>query len=342
MNKKRNIFIGSIVLILIVCGTVYLYYHNKALSKHEAASATAPSQATSGIKSTTETINKDTINTMGNTNANIFNRGLAAQQGNWVYFSHKGLYKAKLDMKTGWQKICDGDPEYINVIGDNVYFTDSGTLYRVSTSGGNKVKLCEDDNVRHVIATQTEIFYSNSSDFKIYKINLSNNNKVQVTDDKCGAFSIEDGWIYYPKDVLNKIEVYKMKLDGSNKTKISNSSYGSGPVPNNNWLYYINSEEQKKVFRIKKDGSIVQKLIDEPVGLYFNILNNYIVYVDYETNMLKKVNMDNINDTFTLDLVKNDVFGYKNLFSIDNYILIYSDKKIHKLNANGIVEHITQ
>jgi len=335
MNKKRNIFIGSIVLILIICGTVYLYYHNKALSKDETASVTAPSA-------------KDTINTMGNTNANIFNTGLAARQGNWVYFSCNGLYKAKLDMKTGWQKICDGYPEYINVIGDNIYFTDLETLslYRVSTSGGNKVKLCE-DKVINVIATPTEIFYTNYDDSKIYKINLSNNNKIQVTDDECENFSIEDGWIYYSKQVptysnppyYSIFEGYKIKLDGSNKTKIS-TSHVSFPIPNNNWLYYKNPEEQCKMFRIKKDGSVVQKLRDEPVQYFFNILNKYIVYVDFETKKLKKVNMDNSNDTSTIDL-GNDVTGLVYMFSIDNYILIYSDKNIHKLNANGIVEHIS-
>jgi len=252
-----------------------------------------------------------------------------------------------LDMKTGWQKICDGNPENINVIGDYVYFTDLNTLYRVSTNGKDKAIIC-DEKVRNVIVTSTGIFYVNCFDSKIYKMNLSTNKKVQISNDLCNVFSLEKDWIYYSSfrfengnDIpYENDEIYKIKLDGSNKTKIITTE-SIRPIVYKGWVYYQSMLQYSKLYREKNDGSTIEKLDDSQVR-YFNFSGNYIVFSDFN-NTLKKVNLDNIKDTFTLDLIKNNIFRHTAILSIDNYLLLFNDRtEIYKLNANGIGEQISQ
>jgi len=335
---------------------VSLYFYNKASNKNitvckkttkPSGNTTTASQIPIEKPPSTVTSTKGVINTVGNTNGNILNRGLAAQQGNWVYFNCKGLYKAMLDMKVGWQKICDDDAEDINVIGDYVYYTYLNTLYRISTNGKNKVALCE-EKVRNVIVTSTEIYYINCYDSKIYKMNLNNNNKVPISADLCSIFSLEKDWIYYSGGgsegdsgmSYQHSEIYKIKLDGSSKTKLITSE-SFRPIIHNGWLYYTNIDQQMKLFRGKSDGSTTEKVDDSSIRA-FNFSGNYLVYSDFE-NIIKKVNLTNINENSTINLVKNDIFSCMYLLAIDNFILIYDQNKdVYKLNAKGVIEHISR
>ena len=61
------------------------------------------------------------VNGRGNTNSNIYNLGLAAIQGEWIYYSgfrtnHMGkLFKTHID-GIGKEKLSDDSCLYINVV----------------------------------------------------------------------------------------------------------------------------------------------------------------------------------------------------------------------------------
>ena len=79
------------------------------------------------------------INTSGNTSGNINNIGIAAQQGDWIYYSNYNgvdgdkIYKIKTD-GTGKIELTGDRAFYINVAGDWIYYTnndDGGKIYKI-------------------------------------------------------------------------------------------------------------------------------------------------------------------------------------------------------------------
>jgi len=92
------------------------------------------------------------VNTRGNSTGNITNGGYAAIQGDVIYYHNGGdngkLYKIKTD-GSGKQKLSDDKADYINVIGDWIYYIagrysneyggqvydDNTKMYRMKTDG---------------------------------------------------------------------------------------------------------------------------------------------------------------------------------------------------------------
>ncbi|MCL1866505.1 MAG: DUF5050 domain-containing protein, partial [Oscillospiraceae bacterium] len=65
-------------------------------------------------------------NAVGNTSGNNANFGLAAVQGDWVYYSciSGGIWKSRTD-GTGKTRITDDSAFFINVVGDWIYYNGS-------------------------------------------------------------------------------------------------------------------------------------------------------------------------------------------------------------------------
>lgn len=97
-----------------------------------------------GCSSTnTNTNSSTTINTVGNTNGNINNGGIAAQQGDWIYYDNDGLYKIKTE-GTEKIKICDDVARYINAAGNWIYYcndADMDKLYKIKTDGTGRSRV---------------------------------------------------------------------------------------------------------------------------------------------------------------------------------------------------------
>jgi hypothetical protein len=89
-------------------------------------------------------------NTVGNTPGNLANGGLAAQQGDWIYYSsysvdsdgtdNYSLCKIRTD-GTGKTKLSNIDSDNdINVVGDWIYYTNA-SFYKMHTDGTDNQKV---------------------------------------------------------------------------------------------------------------------------------------------------------------------------------------------------------
>lgn len=138
----------------------------------------------------------------GNTSGNLNNGGLYAKAGEWIYFSNLQddgkLYKMKAD-GSGAEKISDDRAHYINVIGDDIYYSGNGwNLTKIKTDGTEMSKICSDD-ARCINVSGDWVYYSDYSGYpiKLYRINIDGTGKEKLSDDKPGYIFVLDDKIFY-------------------------------------------------------------------------------------------------------------------------------------------------
>ena len=114
-------------------------------------------------------------NITGNTTGNISNGGLAARQGEWIYYSNSDdgekIYKIKTDGSER-EKINDDYSGFINVVGDWIYYSnqdDAGKIYKIKTDGSGREKI-NDDYSWFINVVGDWIYCYTSHGHKTYKI----------------------------------------------------------------------------------------------------------------------------------------------------------------------------
>jgi len=151
-------------------------------------------------------------NTVGNTIGNYANGGIAAAQGNWIYFiSNAGtkkiigkIYKMRPD-GTEITQVTTDDAFFIGVIGDWIYYRN------------------EDDLA------------------KIYKIRTNGTERTRLTDDYTGSLFVSGDWMYY-SNIDDDSRIYKVRTDGTGREKISDDS-AMGVIVDNDKIYYSNQND---------------------------------------------------------------------------------------------------
>jgi hypothetical protein len=179
--------------------------------------------------------------TVGNTAGNIANEGLAAQQGNWIYYNNNNdggiLYKIKTD-GSGKAKLNDDCSENINVVGDWIYYdncSDGYKIYKIKTDGSGKTKL-NDDISLCINIVGNWVYYENRSDGdKIYKIKIDGSGKAKLNDDSSQCINVVDDWVYY-ENCSHGGKIYKIKTDGSGKTQLNADGTNINVI--GSWIYY--------------------------------------------------------------------------------------------------------
>jgi hypothetical protein len=166
----------------------------------------------------TDTPPRTASNSRGNTSGNIINGGIAAIQGDWIYYRNESdggkLYRINVN-NTGREKISDDSIFYINVVGDWVYYNGDGDdgigLHRVRTNGtGRTVLNNENSHFVHVIGEW--IYYKNADTNTAYRMRTDGTSKTKLFDD-CESFSIDNNWIYY--SLNDSVNFYKMRTNGT-------------------------------------------------------------------------------------------------------------------------------
>jgi hypothetical protein len=166
------------------------------------------------------------INTYGNTTGNIVNVGIAAIQGEWIYYSnvsHRGeLYKIRVD---GSDKTLVGEDNatFINVVGDWVYYSDS--------FGGEK----------------------------LYKIRTDGTDLTSLHDNSVWGLLVAGDWLYYVKHLDNganaRTELCKIRTDGTERTVVYKGETGPMNVVGD-WIYFWNEENDvRKLCKIRTNGT---------------------------------------------------------------------------------------
>ncbi len=228
--------------------------------------------------------NLDTSNTISNLN----NAGIAAQQGDWIYYIYKkdnnySLYKKKMD-NSSETKICDDCSLSINVVGDYIYYINHSNIYKIKTDGTDKKQICQEKASR-IYVVDDFICYQNMDDMKIYILNLTDNETYKLCDDtvEYGKFIVNEDCIYYSSNGLNKI-----KIDGSNKTKLTTYDCNF-PTIVDNFIYYLSDD---KIYKMNLDGSNTQEIFNGHVLAWLNITNNHIYFSDINNGGIYRLNLD--------------------------------------------------
>jgi len=111
----------------------------------------------------------------GNSPGNIINAGLAAKQGDWIYYRSNDdyrIYKIKTD-GSGRTKLNDDESYNLNVVGEWIYYSNGGDgnrIYKIKTDGSGRTKVNNDSSLNLNVVGEW-IYYANQGDGgRIYKI----------------------------------------------------------------------------------------------------------------------------------------------------------------------------
>ncbi|MDD4752730.1 MAG: DUF5050 domain-containing protein [Desulfitobacteriaceae bacterium] len=270
------------------------------------------------LESTTESLR-------GNTTGNLNNNGLYAKEGDWIYYSNLAdqgkLYKMKAD-GTEATKITDDTAWYINVVGDEVFYSGDGwKLIKIKTDGSDKTVL--DTQAYHINVVGGWVFYTRGTmqDGTIYKMKTDGSNRTQISKDPVSQLVVMDDAIYYSSYYSKLIKInpdgsgktklissgsvtelnvvddwiyfnynkllYKMKTDGTQMSEISSDDAREINVSEGRIFYSDHSEYWKKLYKINVDGSGKEKLSDDKPG-DIHVLDNKLYYINLYDNTMKE------------------------------------------------------
>lgn len=192
---------------------------------------------------------------LGNSSSNIINNGIAAIQGDWIYYRNEAefgnLYKIRSDGTGDPIKLNDDNVSFINVVGDYVYYCNGnllgGNICEINTDGTNRKEL-SGVNATCMQVIGSNIYYAAGGDpdgvlgtGTIYKMDLNTNKNVslKLRGDK---FIINNNTIYYysfHSTVYPSSDLYQAQIDGSHNWKtnynVDNSSFA---ISSDNTIYF--------------------------------------------------------------------------------------------------------
>jgi hypothetical protein len=205
---------------------------------------------------------KETINVRGNSISNLVNGGIAAVQGNWIYFRvDDWICKSKLD-GTCLQKIVKEKANYINVVGDWIYFAYIH-IYKIKTDGSNLTKITKvADSYTDITVLGDWIYFikkASSNDYgKIYKVRTDGSSLTLLSSEKAISMNVCIDYIYFiKKGMLGATSIWKMKLDGGCETEVLKAK-ASHIVIHGNHIFYRNDKGIHRFhLNLKKELTIV-------------------------------------------------------------------------------------
>jgi serine/threonine protein kinase len=233
----------------------------------------------------------------GNSQGNIINGGLVSSQGLWDYYSITNkLCKVKIDGSFE-QVLANISAWYINVLGDWVYFSNSGdddSIYRISIDGAYVEKL-NSDKAWDITVKDDWIFYSNESDgYGIYKIKTDGSCRTKISSDKSYCLNVTKDWIYYVNK-NDKGSIYKIKLDGTERVKLIDNDCNYINAEDG-CIYYANNSDGGRIYKMTLDGNVVR--INEDTSSNINVYGEFIYYSNKnDGGKLYRINKDGSNKT---------------------------------------------
>jgi N-acetylmuramoyl-L-alanine amidase len=262
------------------------------------------------------------FSTLGNTNGNLYFKGLAAKQGDWIYFAdlNGGIYKSKEDgsglvqLVNGTDRACS-----INIVDDWIYYTVSEEMYKIKIDGSNKTKVMGIPASNKISVIGDTIYYtcvSEDASLWFAKVNIDGSGHTILNKEYMDSLNIVGNWIYYKNSDDGK--VYKIKVNGSNKSKIVDDVVGQVIV----YKGYIYYSDGNAIYRTKLDGSEKVTIISDPSINYLeiNISNDYIYYTGADGS-LYKVKTDGSSKSRVVNINTLDIENaYRASISLPNIV----------------------
>lgn len=254
------------------------------------------------------------VNERGNTCGNIANRGLAAKQGDWIYYNNfndgRKLFKERTN-GCDKVKLCDDDCEYINVVGDWIYYSNTSEwnkLYKIRTDGTERIILV-DKQCAYISVFGGWIYYvedlggSMDSGGYIYKIRTDGSSRTLISDGYCTRLCVAGDNVYYNREsallgLLPINKIYKARVDGHSTSALRNDKCFQ-LVVEDNCIYYHTSENG--IFRLTSDGVIKQKICSDNCS-FINAVDVWLYYRNLDDGgKLYRVRTDGSQKTLISD-----------------------------------------
>lgn len=275
----------------------------------------------------------------GNSAGNTNNMGLAAQDGNWIYYVEINnnvpisICKVKNNGKKT-EKIIDGEMYELNIVDNYIYCIEHNEnenrndLIRIKTNGKNRQTLATDIDERQIVATDKWVYYFKSD--ILYRVKLNGTDREKVSDKEISYYQIDGNWIYYIYKTDNsQYYIAKMKLNGEKTERIAkaneNEEYETLYIKGGK-IYYITSKAndnydyEYSLYKMNKDGNKVEKIckIDDNIqqinmqekGIYYTTTENYanykIKYIKYNGTDKKTIKEE--TGVIAINITKDWIF----------------------------------
>lgn len=239
----------------------YLYYNSSSIISSDVSSAVVSHEPE--IEDNTK---------YGNLVSNLNNRGIAACQGDWIYYtSPSGLYKIKgNEFKTRMQLSDHQNVSYINVYGDWVYYVYFDNIYKVRNDGSDLQKFVKNASSLYIVDDWA--YYTDRSNGALRRTPLDNYAQKLIIGGRLHNLYIQQGKIFWG----NNIDLNCADLDGSNRTTYEDAG-SQGLVIYKNRKYTTGNLDKENI-----DGSSSQELIEQ--GVYNITIQDDWIYFTYNQN----------------------------------------------------------
>lgn len=242
-------------------------------------------------------------NTIGNTSSNCLNGGMAAVQGEWIFYSEASDQNCLYKMRTNgsdMQKISNEPVGYINVVGEKVYAQARNNTFNVlcySAVTGELIQNYFAFSYYLSVTDQYMVSADNTEHANLYLYRFSDGyQKVLLSDNSASQISMVGDRIYYRNSNDNNC-LYSMDTNGGQIRKeisqsilsynISNSviyyvaedgllysNQQESPILSDsvscfncsgNWIYYGNQSDRNCLYVVDLSQGSKQKLTDSPI-----------------------------------------------------------------------------
>lgn len=264
-----------------------------------------------------EIVSSDSITNSYRITGNISNNGLAATDGEFIYYSNMAdggkIYKKSIEGVDEYP-ITEDNAKFINIVGDYIYYSnlsDGGKIYRIKTDGTERTKLNEVLS-SYINVVGDYIYYINGKHNNfIYKMPKDNMNSsyagYPLTYDRA-SYLIVSGNVAYYSNLSDKGRLYSFDMLNNIKTQYTVS--GSSSIPG---VRYISVTNDGILYAAGYDGK-----------LYKSISNGRLLPVSITVNDPKK---GQIKDKVTVinAVSSNDIYYRSNVLG----------GKLYKLDSTG-------
>lgn len=213
----------------------------------------------------------------GNTPANIVNKGIAAENGGWIYYKNGAdggsLYKIRMD-GTDKMKLNSEVSSYISVAGGWVYYCNQFCISRVRTDGTGRETIYKDLKASQPYVYGDWIYFFALDSGKMYRMRLDGTEAAEYDRSLIiKTLKDVDGWSYANSpDGLCKIR----SSDGREFTILTDDKVNCVNAADG-WVYYSNASDNKSLYKIRTDGAEKTKLNDRN-SKFINITGDWIYY----------------------------------------------------------------
>lgn len=284
-------------------------------------------------------------NRFGNTAGNLMNGGLAAIQGDWVYFYNNNapsnwaspfseensiqLYKRKLG---GWfsKKVYNIAATHINVVGKEIFFTRDGNgIYSIDANGHlNMIDMGFPAELKQIIAEE-DLIYAETNSGALYSISRTSKENKAIYEGSIYSVNLTDDYIYFASSDEQNSGINRMKKDGTEiETLLGTKPFNF--IVDGDWIFFtFGIDGSMNIHKVKIGSSDTVKLVDDNVHS-FNIYQDKVFYINSDDNnkiyCISKdgTNKVKINDDSSMNInIIRDWIYYEN---IDDHFKLYRIK----------------